>query len=204
MCNIEIYFSFNFKQYMSKKDEKVYEEYEIKLELRLNSREALMKKAVETFISEKPGYWKDGIKHVTRFKYFVETTKDGRRVYLKRPTHLNKGIDFQVWVEKFDRIEDKRPSHKDIFADLETKKEENSEGIPELLNAINRVWKCEEPDEVLKDLKVNFKKGFPLDLLLKILKWLFIEQDITYWNYDGRGMLRLAINEHLRPNQTTL
>ena len=40
---------------MAKKDDKIYEEYNLDFELRLNSREKLMKKAVETFISEKPG-----------------------------------------------------------------------------------------------------------------------------------------------------
>ena len=100
---------------MAKKDDKIYEEYNIDFELRLNSREELMKKAVETFISEKPGYWKDGKKYVTRYKYFVEKLEDGRRIYLKRPTFLNKGIDFQVWVEKFDGEEDGRPSHQNIF-----------------------------------------------------------------------------------------
>jgi len=180
---------------MIKNDDKIYEEIEVNLDLRFNSRGSLMKKAVEIFISEKPGYWENGRKHVTRFKYFVEKTKDGRRVYLKRPTHLNKGIDFQVWVEKFDGIEDKRPKHGDIFEDLKIKQEENPQDIPKLLKAIDSIWNCEEPDKVLVDLDVNFKKGFPLDLLLKILKWLFIEQDITYWNYDGRGMLRMAIDK---------
>jgi len=182
---------------MTKKDEKIYEEYHIEFDLRFNSRENLMKKAVETFISEKPGYWKDGKKHVTRFKYFVEKVKDGRRIYLFRPTFLNKGIDFQVFVERLFDEKDKKPSHKNIFADLEIKKEENPKGMSELSKAIDRVWNCEEPDEVLKDLKVDFRKGFPVELLLKILKWLFIEQDITYWNYDGRGMLRMAIDEKL-------
>ena len=182
---------------MTKKDEKIYEEYHIEFDLRFNSRENLMKKAVETFISEKPGYWKDGKKHVTRFKYFVEKVKDGRRIYLFRPTFLNKGIDFQVFVERLFDEKDKKPSHKNIFADLEIKKEENPKGMSELSKAIDRVWNCEEPDEVLKDLKVDFRKGFPVELLLKILKWLFIEQDIPYWNYDGRGMLRMAIDEKL-------
>jgi hypothetical protein len=35
----------------------------------------------------------------------------------------------------------------------------------------------------------------PFEMLLKILKWLFIEQDITYWNYDGRQMLKMAIEQ---------
>src|SRR3989338_1241617 len=189
---------------MAKKDDKIYEEYNLDFELRLNSREKLMKKAVETFISEKPGYWKDGKKHVTRYNYFVENLKDGRRIYLKRPTFLNKGIDFQVWIEKFDGENDKRPSHQDIFKDLKLKKSENPKDIPKLIEAIDRVWNCEEPDEVLKDLKVNFKEGLSVELILKALKWLFIEQDITYWNYDGRGMLRMAIDEYLDQTQTKL
>jgi hypothetical protein len=36
---------------------------------------------------------------------------------------------------------------------------------------------------------INFKSGFPCDLILAVLKWLFIEQDIRYWNYSGREML---------------
>ena len=42
--------------------------------------------------------------------------------------------------------------------------------------------------------KAAFHKGLTLEMLLKILKWLFIEQDITYWNYDGRQMLKMAID----------
>ena len=186
---------------MVKKDDKIYEEHNVELNLTLNSRDELMKKAVQTFISEKPGYWKDGKKHVTRYNYFVERLSDGRKVYLKRPTFLNKGIDFQVWVEKFDGEKDGRPSHKDIFGDIELKKNENPENIKKLVSAIDRVWNCEEPDKVLKDLDFEYKKGFSMEMLLKILKWLFIEQDITYWNYDGRIMLRMAIVEHLNINQ---
>jgi len=179
------------------KDEKIYEEFEVELDLRLNSREASRKKAVETFLSEKAGYWQEGKKHVTRYKYFVEKIKDGRRVFLLRPTYLNKGIDFQVWVEKMDGSEDKRPSHKDVFHDLELKKKENPKEIALLKNAIKMVWECQEPDTVLKTVKLSFKQGFEPELLLKILKWLFIEQDITYWNYDGRGMLKQHIDEIL-------
>ena len=184
------------------KNDKIYEEFEIDFDLRLTSREALRRKAVEDFLSEKNGYWKDGVKHVTRYKYFVEKIQDGRRVYLLRPTYLNKGIDFQVWVEKMDGEEDKRPSHQDVFKDLQLKQNENPKEIPALVKAIDEVWNCQEPDDVLKRIKPKFSKGFEVGLLLKILKWLFIEQDITYWNYDGRGMLKMAIDEHLK--QTTL
>lgn len=180
---------------MVKKQDKVYDEFEIEWSLNGTSRKELRDAAVQKFLEEKGGYWEKGIKHVTRFKYFVEQINDGRRVFLLRPTFLNKGIDFQVWVERMEGIEDKRPSHKNIFEDLELKKEENPKEFIQLVKAIDRVCSCEEPEDILKEIKLNFQKGFPPELLLKILKWLFIEQDITYWNYDGRTMLRMAIDE---------
>ena len=29
----------------------------------------------------------------------------------------------------------------------------------------------------------------PLEIVLLAIRWLFIEQDITYWNFSGRSML---------------
>ncbi len=179
------------------KDDKVYEQYNVDLSINLDSRELLMKKMVERFISEKPGYWKDGVKHVTRYNYFVEKIADGRRIYLKRPTHLNKGIDFQVWVEKMMGEKDARPRHSDFYHDIEKKYNENKENVTKLLNDIEKVWNCQNPDEVIKEIDYKFKEGYSIELLLKMLKWLFIEQDITYWNYDGRGMLKMAIFNHV-------
>ncbi len=183
---------------MAKKDAKIYDEFEVILNLNDSDRKELRKKVVNTFLNEKGGYWKDGVKHVTRYKYFVENLKDGKRIFLLRPTFLNKGIDFQVWVEKMDNNEDARPSHKGIFQDLQIKKVENPKEFKLLSKAIDRIWNCEDVDKILKETTANFKKGFTLEMLFKILKWLFIEQDITYWNYDGRGMLKLAIDEHFK------
>jgi len=35
----------------------------------------------------------------------------------------------------------------------------------------------------------------PLEIILLAVKWLFIEQDITYWNWSGRGMLWNVIKD---------
>ncbi|MBI3051538.1 hypothetical protein HYY74_03705 [Candidatus Woesearchaeota archaeon] len=80
-----------------------------------------------------------------------------------------------------------------VIEDLKIKKEEKPNEFNNLLKAIDRVWNCEEPDKVLMGYKFSFTKGLSVEALLKILKWLFIEQDITYWNYDGREMLKKAI-----------
>jgi len=176
---------------------KVYDDFQIEWQLVKNSREKLRREVVKKFLSEPCGYWKDGVKHVTRFKYFVEKLEDGRRVFLLRPTYLNKGIDFQVWVEKYDCFNDQRPSHKDIFNDLIKKKAENSRGFGRLMELIGEVWNCKEPDSILLySDRTAFRTGMPVEMLLKVLKWLFIEQDVTYWNYDGRMMLKMAIDEY--------
>ncbi len=180
------------------KKNRVTEDFIIEFNLKGKSRKELRDMTVSKFLEEKRGYWEGGIKKTTKYKYFVEKLSDNKRIYLLRPTFLNKGIDFQVWVERFYEDGDKRPSHKDIFQDLQSKKQEDPKDYQKLLEAIDRVWNCEEPNIVLKDFTFTFKKGFSVEMLLKILKWLFIEQDITYWNYDGRTMLRMAIDKEVK------
>ena len=36
-------------------------------------------------------------------------------------------------------------------------------------------------------------EGWPVDQLLYIIKWLMVEQDVTYWLQTGRDMLMSAI-----------
>lgn len=175
-------------------DQKVQELTELAYTLSKQSKRDLRDQVVLEFLKEKAGYWEGGIKHVTVFKYYVEKLSDGRRIFLYRPTFLNKGIDFQVWVERFDGTKDKKPSHKDVLGDLKRKKKENQKATKELLRAIKLVWSCVEPDVAIKSVgAMGFKRGHSPELLLKVLKWLFIEQDVTYWNYDGRSMLFIAV-----------
>lgn len=175
--------------------EKTYDDFVVSLTLASNSRAELRKVIVNAFLDEKKGYWKKKIQVVTRYKYFVETLKEGSHIYLSRPTFLNKGIDFQVWVEKLDGEKDKRPSHGTIIEDIKLKLKESPNQRKALLTAIERVWNCEDPDKVLAEIPLKFKKGLTPELVLKALKWLFIEQDVTYWNYDGRMRLWRGIQE---------
>jgi len=177
---------------------KAYENFDINLNLDMNSRDELRKAVVNNFLNEKKGYWNGQIQVVTRYRYFVESLTGGSRIFLLRPTFLNKGIDFQVWVERFDGEKDKRPSHAMIHADIRVKLKENFELRESLLAAIERVWNCEQPDSALSGPILNFKEGLSIEMVLKILKWLFIEQDVTYWNYDGRMMLLRGLKDEFR------
>ena len=138
----------------------------------------------------------------TAYRYNVETCRDGSKVYLLRPTWLNKGFDFQVNVEGFrskTRIPQggtiEMPSHDDVIADLQQKVEAHPALKEALFESVCDIYDCIEPDHVLRsrpDLQ-KIRIGLPTDKLLKIIKWLFVEQDLTYWLGTGRNMLMSAI-----------
>lgn len=169
------------------------------LELRgPRTRQEFRKRLVLEFLAEEPG--KGTGKDATGYCYHVEKISDGRRIYLKRPTILNKGFDFEIWVERFEREEDGRPSHEVILADLE-KKHQTQPGVARsFYDAIYSVYDTEEPDRVLQQMPaLTFNSGFSPELILKVLKWMFIEQDLTYWNFSGRAKLKAAIDNVFKP-----
>ena len=130
----------------------------------------------------------------SRYRYGVETGKDGKKVYLRRPTWLNKGFDFQINYEGFKSKSNEAPKHADLKDDLITKKKESPADYKKLRELIDAVYECGDPDEVLKRYpNLKFESGLPVDVVLKIIKWLFIEQDLTYWNNSGRRMFMRAI-----------
>lgn len=63
----------------------------------------------------------------------------------------------------------------------------------------------DDPKEVLrKSKKMRFGKGLRIDLILYVLKWFFLLEDILYWNYNGRRMLKNGLNEILDKHHRSL
>ena len=74
-----------------------------------------------------------------------------------------------------------------ISADLELKKEENPEMYKKFYELLKKVFECHDISE--EEYKsIHFETGFSAEHILKVIKWLFIEQDIAYWSYSGRNM----------------
>jgi len=159
------------------------------------TRNEVRKRVVEKFMEEKPGTGK-GAK-TSKYDYYVETLSDGNRIFLTRPTAPKNGFDFLIRVENTDFNEGagrKRdnPKHEDITNDLKNKKIENPQMYNELYRLIKQVYECKDivPSSYQN---LSFSTGYPLDLILGVIKWFFIEQDIRYWNYSGRGMFMLSV-----------
>ena len=130
-------------------------------------------------------------------RYYVEKLRNGKHIYIERPTFLNKGCDFVLFAEDiitFKNGNDKAPSHNDVLQDLTAKKDVlTSEQYAELLKAIKCIYELKPYSEAEQHVNNLPHVGWSYELLLKLLRWLFIEQDITYWAGDGRKMLYSAI-----------
>lgn len=129
---------------------------------------------------------------VSRYIYYVETLRNGNRVFLRRPAHLYYGFDFIVCVEGVNYnpsgVRSRNfPSHKDFATDLAYKKAENPEMYRKLYVLLKKVFECHDVKEAEYD-DIYFYSGYDVEHILKTIKWLFIEQDIRYWNYSGRYM----------------
>lgn len=138
----------------------------------------------------------------TNYRYNVERCDDGSRLYLLRPTFLNKGFDFMVKLEGFRSVTrdvkgltKEMPSHADVVDDIKRKLKAHPTRAAALHAAICNVFDCQPPAAVLTQHPdvAALTAGLPAPKLLLVLKWLFIEQDITYWLQTGRNMLMSGI-----------
>jgi hypothetical protein len=69
---------------------------------------------------------------------------------------------------------------------------DDSKAYANLFELIEHIYNCNEisPEDYAH---LRFASGLPVDMLLFIIKWLFIEQDVTYWNYSGRAMFMSGV-----------
>ena len=149
------------------------------------SREKIREKILQTWIKEDPG--------VEHYRYDVETCQDSGTIYLLRPARLNKGCDFIINSEiflKFKNGNDKPPSYEDVKTLIESFCRGNLSIIKTMKAASKQVYECDKPDTVMD--KYPVLKTIPncaAERSLKLLRWMWIEQDITYWHGQGRAML---------------
>lgn len=90
---------------------------ELSIDIRSTERAAVRAEVFQYWIKEEPG---TAIVRNT-YRYNAEKLSDGSRIYLTRPTRLNKGADFVICCENFTKFKngnDKPPSHGDLITEL--------------------------------------------------------------------------------------
>ena len=166
-----------------------------------DDRTEFRKEVISYFLDEIPGTGKGS--KTTRYKYIVRVLADGNKVYLSRPANFNNGFDFTLNVENINfnkgllneigkiKRSSTRPTHENILTDLRNKKKENNKLYDVLIDQVELIFKCKNAQKMI----FPFTSGHSSELILECIKWLFEEQDVTYWNYSGRSMFYKAIKE---------
>jgi hypothetical protein len=157
-----------------------------------SDRALFRREIIDLFLKESPGTGRG--EFTSKYKYLVK--KIGQyEVYLQRPAQFNNGFDFTLNVSNINfnpgGRSTTRPTHNNILVDLEIKKKADPQLYSELIISINEIYSCKIPSKS----QFNFIVGLDTEVLLECIKWLFAEQDVTYWNYSGRAMFYSSICE---------
>jgi hypothetical protein len=143
---------------------------------------------------ENPGQGRQ--EKAAHYVYYVEKLADLNRIFLTRPARQRQGFDYLIHVENHRFMNGRdNPKHDDILNDLKRKKSKDLENYKQLVDLINSVYLCNDPEDILTSTQISFSDGYPIDLILKVCKWFFIEQDTRYWNYSGRTMFKESIDK---------
>ena len=126
--------------------------------------------------------------------YEVESLAEGRKIVITKPGGKFvfgkvRREDFMVWVYNPHESTLWLISHKDIYNDLLEKGEKNPHGAIKVINMLEKVYNGEDPDDVLRQYKLDEPiLGEPPDLLLKAYKWIWGQEDCNYPEGQGRAM----------------
>jgi len=133
-----------------------------------------------------------------KYRYFVETLADGSHIYLERPGRLNKGCDFVIYAENkylWNNGNDRPPDHNFVLNDLRNKKQMLTQvQWRNFLNGVAILYNCGTYNAALQQMgQLPVGNGHSYELLIKLIRWFFNEQDVTYWSGQGRAMFYNAI-----------
>lgn len=168
------------------------------------TRHEIVQKVVNIFIQtehEQRGrgvkFWYPVEKLPSSLQLLPEDTDN--KLFIFRPGGLRKwNFDFKVNITP--ELGVGKGTHAEIASDVRNKKQENPKKFAKLIDSIEEIYSGSENDvdKVLAKypkLQASFQTGAQVDVLMKILKWMFIMEDIVYWNYDGRAKLYNFLKE---------
>ena len=176
------------------KGEDFYKTWKNSIDIRNNFRMNI----IDIFGEEEHGSGKG--ENASKYEYIVDKIKIENREYkivLNRPTRkYNFDFYIHVYDYNFGKEGEKvryEPRHDDIKEDLIIKKQEDIKEFERLKETIDKIYNCKNVSQKQYQ-SFKFKKGIPTEILLKVLKWLFLEQDVTYWNGLGRKYIYNLFN----------
>ncbi len=144
----------------------------------------IVKKVVTHFIE----FEKDKKGKGIEFRYPVEDLSIGKKLHIHRPG-VKWNFDFKVEIPPNCGLEEGR--HDQIALLLRNIRNSNEAVFNQLWNIIYNLYHCKNNnvDAMINKTSIPSINNIAPDVLLKVIKWLFIMEDIIYWHYEGRAFL---------------
>ncbi len=92
-------------------------------------------------------------------------------------------------------------THKQICEDIREKAKTDKVATIKILEAFERVYEGEDPDDILQALVLTNPIGENPEALLKAYKWIWGQEDVNYPTGKGRSIRSVAGNEGI-PNRS--
>ncbi len=165
-------------------------------EIMASSKSEVREKVVKAFLKESCGSQSE----TTHYEYNVEKYED-YKIVLKRPGVFKKGFDFTVNTRGLFYKKKKcyeNPSFDDIKNALKYAKTHFGNDYQYVKNEINNIFNVEPYDfSHIKNIKfIDYENNeHPIAIILLAIKWLFVSEDIAYWNWSGRNMFMDSLRE---------
>lgn len=125
--------------------------------------------------------------------YEVENISDGRKIVIAKPGGKQsfgriKKEDFFVFI--YDPKEQTlwQITHNQIYDDLLEKSRKDPLETIKILEAFEKVYNGEDPDDILKNTHLKNPCGENPEALLKAYKWIWGQEDVNYPDGKGRAM----------------
>lgn len=125
--------------------------------------------------------------------YEVENISDGRKIVIVKPGGKQsfgriRKEDFFVFIYDPKKQTLWQITHKQIFDDILEKSKKNPSETIKILEAFERVYNGEDPDDILKNTSFENPCGENPEALLKAYKWIWGQEDVNYPTGKGRAM----------------
>lgn len=165
------------------KNKEVVEGPEIKIIEPLERFEIVKKVVTHLIEFEKDKKGKD-----IEFRYPVEELSIGKKLYIHRPG-VKWDFDFKVEIPPNCGLEEGR--HDQIALLLRNIKNSDEPKFNKIWNIVSNLYHCTNNDvnSMLNKACISYINNTAPDVLLKVIKWLFIMEDVIYWHYEGRAFL---------------
>jgi len=141
------------------------------------------------------------LEHIKYRGYEVEQLSDGRKIVITKPGGkfvfgTIKRDDFMVWIFQPGDNSLWLISHKNILDDLEEKGKISPADTIQIIDALERVFHGEDPDDILQQVKLKNPCKEEPEVLMKAYKWIWGQEDCNYPPpLQGRDMSMKGIME---------